>query len=58
MSGILDKEHQPLVGDRLADHICAAMAVTPPDLSRNWAYHLMRKLFRPVVYGADRNNFV
>ncbi len=53
MSGILDKEHQPLVGDRLADHICAAMAVTPPDLSRNWAYHLMRKLFRPVVYGAD-----
>ncbi|MFV8819005.1 lysophospholipid acyltransferase family protein [Haliea sp. E17] len=55
MAGILDRDNQPLTGDRLAHHIAVAQSMdTPADLYGGCLYRIVSRLFRPVVYGAEK----
>lgn len=51
----LDKDNQPLAGERLQRHIERALALTEVPQSRDLqiAYQLIKRLFRPVVSGVE-----
>ncbi|TGD72988.1 acyltransferase family protein [Mangrovimicrobium sediminis] len=54
MAGLLDKDNQPLSGDRLAQHIETALAIEPAATrTGSLGYQVLKKLFRPVVFGAE-----
>lgn len=51
----LDKDNQPLQGERLQSHIARAVAVTSIPRQRDVliAWKIIQQLFRPVVLGVD-----
>ncbi|PLW83221.1 acyltransferase [Kineobactrum sediminis] len=52
---LMDKDNQPLQGERLEAHIEQALAVTLPHTTEaRLTWELMRRLFRPMVQGAER----
>ncbi|MFO7550640.1 MAG: lysophospholipid acyltransferase family protein [Haliea sp.] len=52
---LLDKDNQPLQGERLQRHIERALAVTsiPHNRDVRIAWQIVQRLFRPVVRGVD-----
>ena len=49
-----DKDNQPLDDQAISEHIAMALAVSPPrGREFDIAYRVIKKIFKPLVYGAE-----